>query len=99
MRLIDADELERSVMSLGEDVVCNDCAYEFVNLINAQPTIEALENRNEPVSPIAMQDIFGTYLVCGNCGEKLENVLETETINGLPIKWQYCRKCGQAVKW
>ena len=50
-RLIDADELERAVMSLGEDVVCDDCAYEFVNLIDAQPTIEA-----EPVHWINMDE-------------------------------------------
>ena len=61
--------------------------------------LEALERRNEPVEPISGQDPFGTFLVCGNCGEKLENLLEAESINGLPIKWQYCRKCGQAVKW
>lgn len=62
-------------------------------------SMEALEKRNEPVSPIVSQEIFGTFLMCGNCGEKLENVLEAEPINGFPIKWQYCRKCGQAVKW
>lgn len=41
MRLIDADALERAVMFLGEDSICNDCAYEFVSLIDEQPTIEA----------------------------------------------------------
>ena len=64
-----------------------------------QESMETLEKRNEPVLPIVSQDIFGTYLMCGNCGEKLENELEAESINGLPIKWNYCRKCGQAVKW
>lgn len=61
--------------------------------------LEVLEKRNEPVSLIVSQEIFGTFLVCGNCGEKLENVLEAESINGLPIKWNYCRKCGKAVTW
>ena len=64
-----------------------------------QESMEMLEKRNEPVLPIVSQDIFGTYLMCGNCGEKLENELEAESINDLPIKWNYCRKCGQAVKW
>ena len=79
-----------------------DCpAYDnFIeNAITLLKEQEALEKRNEPVSPICGQEIFGTFLVCGNCGEKLENVLETESINTLPIKWRYCRKCGQAVKW
>lgn len=40
-RLIDADELGRAAMGLGEDVVCDGCTCEFLNLIDAQPTIEA----------------------------------------------------------
>lgn len=64
-----------------------------------QESMNALEKRQEPVSPICSQEIFGTFLVCGNCGEKLGNVLEAESIDGLPIKWRYCRKCGKAVRW
>ena len=41
-----------------------------------QKSIVTLEKRNEPVSPIVSQDIFGTYFVCGNCGEKLEGMSE-----------------------
>ncbi len=40
-RLIDADELERAAMGLGEDVVCDGCFCEFMDLIDKQPTIEA----------------------------------------------------------
>ena len=90
-RLIDADELERAVMSLGEDVVCDDCAYEFVNLIDAQPTIETFEKRNEPKRPKWFTDIhFPTgAFVCSEC--------ETRIVEkGVDF---YCPKCGQAVKW
>lgn len=40
-RLIDANELKQAALGLGEDVVCDGCTCEFLNLIDAQPTIEA----------------------------------------------------------
>lgn len=94
-RLIDADELERSVMSLGEDVVCDDCACEFVNLIDAQPTIEAepvkhghwngwtathwTKKYDDNGDPIYKEH---TYYQCSECRRR--------TI----IKSAYCPACG-----
>lgn len=69
------------------------------DLQNALALLKEHEKRNESVAPICSQEIFGTFLVCGNCGEKLENVLEAESIDDLPIKWKYCRKCGREIKW
>lgn len=39
MRLIDADKLEREIMLLPDEDLCEDCCYTFVNAINAAPTV------------------------------------------------------------
>ena len=39
MRLIDADALERKIMMMPDDVLCEDCCYNVVNAIGAMPTI------------------------------------------------------------
>lgn len=64
-----------------------------------QESMETLEKRNEPMPPRISQEILGTYLVCGNCSESLEMIIDADSISAFPWRWQYCRKCGQAVKW
>lgn len=97
-RLIDADELERAVMSMGEDAVCDDCAYEFVNLIDAQPTIEAEPVRyghwngwtathwtrkyDDNGDPIYKEH---TYYACSGCRRRSI------------IKSAYCPACGRMM--
>lgn len=68
-RLIDADELKQAALGVGEDVVCDDCTCEFLNLIDAQPTIEA-----EPVrhghwidKPTGKYGNWQSY--CSACGK------------------------------
>ena len=39
MRLIDADALERKVMEMSDDDLCEDCCYNVVNAIDEAPTI------------------------------------------------------------
>ena len=39
MRLIDADDLERRIMMMPDDVLCEDCCYNVVNVIDAMPNI------------------------------------------------------------
>ena len=83
-RLIDADALERAVMFTGEDSICNDCAYEFVNLIDEQPTIEAEPVRRGKWMPDdekyqcgwVCNRCFGkacrSHKFCPHCGAKME---------------------------
>ena len=39
MRLIDADDLERRIMMMPDDVLCEDCCYNVVNAIDSMPTV------------------------------------------------------------
>ena len=39
-RAIDADEFERFLMNLPDEVLCEDCCYVVVNEMRNQPTIE-----------------------------------------------------------
>lgn len=84
-RLIDADALERAVMFLGEDSICNDCAYEFVSLIDEQPTIEAepvmrgewemaigYDPKRAFMCDQCHKMAFEPALYCPNCGAKME---------------------------
>lgn len=40
MRLIDAETLERQIMLLPDEDLCEDCCFTFVNAINDAPTVE-----------------------------------------------------------
>ena len=64
-----------------------------------QESMEALEKRNEPMNLIIKVDVNGIHLACAKCGEILETLIDMETINMNSWKWNYCRVCGQAVKW
>ena len=88
MRLIDADELKQAALGLGEDVVCDDCTIEFITLIDAQPTIDELGKRNEPVTPVREIGSYSQIFRCRNCDALM--VFQ---------KQKYCHECGQAVKW
>ena len=39
MRLIDADALERVIMTMPDEELCEDCCYNVVNAIDAFPTL------------------------------------------------------------
>lgn len=39
MRLIDAETLERQIMLLPDENLCEDCCFTFVNAINDAPTV------------------------------------------------------------
>ena len=47
MRLIDADALERAVMMMSDDDLCEDCCYNVVNAIDEMPTIGGWISVNE----------------------------------------------------
>lgn len=39
MRLIDADTLERKLMMMPDEELCEDCCYNVVNAIDEMPTV------------------------------------------------------------
>ena len=49
-RIIDADEFERFLMNLPDEVLCEDCCYVVVNEMRKQPTIEAEPVKQEWIS-------------------------------------------------
>ena len=82
-RLIDADELRRAAIGLGEDVVCDDCALEFINLIDAQPDIEAESVKH---GHWVRSDYYG-MLVCSVC--HIYHICK-----GDEYDFTYCPHCG-----
>ena len=86
-RAIDADEFERFLMNLPDEVLCEDCCYVIVNEMRKQPTIEA-----EPVKHgkwiIAYDDYkFAMWDACSICGHGLEFV-------GAGKDYNFCPHCG-----
>lgn len=64
-RLIDADEFERFLMNLPDEVLCEGCCYVIVNEMRKQPTIEA-----EPVMHGKWFDVGSLSCRCNRCGCK-----------------------------
>ena len=104
MRLIDADALERAVMFLGEDSICNDCAYEFVSLIDEQPTIEAeAKGKDINVPTVEAEHVRrGRWLphptekdwrVCSVCGQGTE-IVRHEAGATTEYCYKHCPWCG-----
>ena len=47
MRLIDADALERKIMGMPDEKLCEDCCYNVVNAIDAAKTVGGWISANE----------------------------------------------------
>lgn len=76
------------IESLEERIAIKDEALEALEKrCNA---LEALEKQNEPVEPEAFMDDTEKRYRC-KCG--------TVLMKGFRYHWNYCPKCGQAVKW
>lgn len=54
MRLIDADALERKIMTMPDDELCEDCCYNVVNAIDSMPNIAT--DINVPNKWISVKD-------------------------------------------
>lgn len=75
---------------------CHECPYIkyvsepcFDKLIkDALKTIDELEKRNEPVTPVREIGSYSQIFRCRNCDTLM--VFQ---------KQKYCHECGQAVKW
>ena len=87
-RLINADGLKRAVVELGEDVVlCDSCFCEFMDLIDAQPTI-----KDELVR-------HGHWILPNVCYEDIECSV-CHAYMPIPISfdyrplYKYCPMCG-----
>ena len=84
MRLIDADALEREIMAMSDDELCEDCCYNVVNAISAAPT----EYRKSGYWIVcAGPDLYGQLICkCSNCHECEEFAV------GVEVK--FCWNCG-----
>ncbi|MBR3688925.1 MAG: hypothetical protein IKL85_07620 [Lentisphaeria bacterium] len=84
-----------------EERDCDNCSYDFCSCV-LDVTADALEllKEQEPVPVIISDNEFGTGVRCdcGNCGETLIVLKDTNT-EAASKMIRYCRKCGRAVKW
>lgn len=101
MRLIDADELREAIE--GHDCLAStrgidteakakmEFKKQVLQDIEEQPTIEALEKRDEPkMVEVDRRMDSGMHLAhCPNCWKFINNIHHNK----------YCGYCGQAVKW
>lgn len=92
-RLIDADEFERFLMNLPDEVLCEDCCYVVVNEMRKQPTIEAetVKHGKWIEDTVGCENPFDPYkedymdvIICSKCG----------TYYGIEAKDNFCSKCG-----
>ena len=88
MRLIDADDVERSIME--SDGMCDDCAYDFIAIINRQKTVYPVKHghwkskRQSPFTGLWMAecsvcntcDVYMDWKYCPNCGAKMDKEIE-----------------------
>lgn len=51
-RAIDADEFERFLMNLPDEVLCEDCCYVVVNEMRKQPTIDTVKHGYVPIEVV-----------------------------------------------
>lgn len=71
VRLIDADKLEREIMLLPDEDLCEDCCYTFVNAINDAPTVEPVGKFDWISVKDALPTEIGLYCwVCGTGWEE-----------------------------
>ena len=90
MRLIDADNFERVLMTMPDDELCEDCCYNVVNKLDEAPIIEA-----EPVK-------HGRWEVwsrpgdeeTGNCSVCKTPYSTEELFMGGTEFPKYCPECG-----
>lgn len=100
MRLIDADALERRIMMMPDDELCEDCCYNVVNAIYQVPTI-SVKPKRESMAMLPCkcgckrrEHWYGNKkgyertLVCKRCGFEVHGENDTDVI----------RKWNEAVK-
>lgn len=87
-RYIDADAFERKVMGMGEDAICDDCAYEVICLIEELPTADVVPvKRGEWIfSPDHAEGI------CTNCSQRIYG--RPYNNNYVIVPYRYCPNCG-----
>lgn len=91
MRLIDADAFERELMLTGDDEICEDCCYNFVNLLASQPTVGGWISVKDRL-PEKDQDviIYGSWVgVSGTVYKETQFISMNEAIykGFTPIAW------------
>ena len=77
---------------------CGDCPYigtkECFNVVIRDAL--ALLKEQEPVDPIPTED---DDWICGACNNSVVVTEELDAGGFVPIRFNYCPNCGQAVKW
>lgn len=79
-RLIDADEFERFLMNLPDEVLCEDCCYVVVNEMRKQPTIDTVKHGKW------IEDKERDMLRCSVC--------QNFYVENYMFWFKYCPECG-----
>lgn len=75
--------------NVGDDVGCKYALHrDAIALLKAQ----------EPIAPSPAIDNYGDWL-CGKCYNSVVGTEELDEGGFVPIRFNYCPNCGQAVKW
>ena len=92
-RAIDADKFERFLMSLPDEVLCEDCCYVVVNEMIKQPTIEAepVKHGNWVDKTVWIGGIGHCRYECSRCGYVVNHKPNSR---GDGKGGKYCDECG-----
>lgn len=109
MRLIDAETLERQIMLLPDENLCEDCCFTFVNAINEAPTVELTDEAAiEHLYKIGFARVEHGYWSRKGCVKKQQydrttdcyarahrcSVCNSVSYFPIDIPDDYCRRCG-----
>ena len=97
MRLIDADKLERNIMSMPDDDIDEDSCYNVINVLDREPTIDAVPVvHGEWIWDIDGMDWGIGSWKCKNCHARPNTYWQCDsTINPLTFAGSsYCPNCG-----
>lgn len=90
MRLIDANALERRIMMMPDDELCEDCCYNVVNAIHQVPTISVKPKREWENYNLARTQVNAK---CPKCGKKIWRRNDIVRAS-YPAQYQYECECG-----
>lgn len=87
MRLVDVDALEREIMVMTDDELCEDCCYNVVNKLSDAPTVDAvpvkhgrwIDNKESIIGELIERN-------CSRCGQRTTGTYEHF--------FPYCPNCG-----
>ena len=91
MRLIDADNLERNIMSMPDDDIDEDSCYNVINVIDREPTIDAVPvvHGEWVKEPMTFEKFYNDPYVSANC-----SICGTRSRE----RGNYCHNCGAKMK-